>query len=219
MKYGVISDIHSDIKSLNVVLNKFKELKVKHIYCCGDIVGYGDFPNAVIKAIRKNNIICVAGNHEKALFFEEDYLDMNPIAKKAIDNNFDLIDNSYLNYLESLPNYITKDNMRFVHGLPPDCYSNYLNKLDNEEIKGLFKLYSEQIAFCGHTHCTKFVEYGNNHSYIENKIEIKKTYNIERGKRYIINVGSVSLPRDKGHKGHQFVVFDSVKKNVLFYEI
>ena len=127
MKYGIISDIHSDIKSLNKVLDKFKEFGIEQIFCCGDMVGYGNFPDAVVKTVRVNNVISVAGNHEKALFFEDDYLDMNETAQKAINANLDFIGDDDLEYLKNLPNTVVQTNMRFVHGLPPSCYSNYFN--------------------------------------------------------------------------------------------
>ena len=41
MKIGIITDIHSNIIALNGVLNKFENLNVDKIICCGDIIGIG----------------------------------------------------------------------------------------------------------------------------------------------------------------------------------
>ena len=51
MKIGVISDIHSDIVSLKMVLNDLESQNVENIFCCGDIIGYGLFPDAIVKTI------------------------------------------------------------------------------------------------------------------------------------------------------------------------
>ena len=69
MKVGIITDIHSNIQALNAVLDKFNELKVDKIICCGDIVGIGINPEEVVQALmnKKDKLIAVRGNHEQYL--------------------------------------------------------------------------------------------------------------------------------------------------------
>lgn len=220
MKYGIISDVHSDIKSLNKVINELNNLNADKIFCCGDIVGYGNSPDAVLKIIIENNISSVAGNHEKALFNEEDYLDMNEKAQIAINENIDYLSENDLNYFQKLSNFLIHNNMRFVHGIPPDSYKNYLHYLSYVELKALFKLYDEQIVFCGHTHLFSMVNLNKKRLLYNKDVELGKPYNIEQNKRYIINVGSVSLHRDPLKKNKsQFVLYDSEKSIIEFCEI
>lgn len=51
MKIGVITDIHSNIDALNAVLNKFQEIQVDKIICCGDIIGIGVDPEETVQAL------------------------------------------------------------------------------------------------------------------------------------------------------------------------
>ena len=39
MRYGILSDIHGNIRALEIVLSALKEEGVDESYCAGDIVG------------------------------------------------------------------------------------------------------------------------------------------------------------------------------------
>ena len=47
MKYAIISDIHSNLKALQLILEDLKQFNVEAIYNLGDIVGYGNQPAEV----------------------------------------------------------------------------------------------------------------------------------------------------------------------------
>lgn len=51
MKIGIITDIHSNIKALNAVLDEFDKIKVDRIICCGDIIGIGPNPEETVQAL------------------------------------------------------------------------------------------------------------------------------------------------------------------------
>ena len=57
MKIGIITDIHSNINALNVVLNKFDKIKIDKIICCGDVIGIGPNPEETIQALIKRKDI------------------------------------------------------------------------------------------------------------------------------------------------------------------
>ena len=42
--FAVLSDIHSNIEALTVVLDDIQSRGIKTIYCLGDVVGYGPNP-------------------------------------------------------------------------------------------------------------------------------------------------------------------------------
>jgi predicted phosphodiesterase len=215
MKYGIISDIHSDIDSLRSVYSKLDK-EVEQIYNCGDIVGYGDYPNEVIDLLLDKNVISVSGNHEKALFSNLEYLFMSKKAQIAIDKNFNQLTEENLNYLENLPSCITHDNIRIVHGTPPLSHTTYLDALDKDDIKSIFSKYSQKIAFCGHTHKMEIVELNELGRIIRHNINFNKPYTLNENSRYIINVGSVSLQRDKDNTQPQFAIYDNDKYIISF---
>ena len=69
MKIGIITDIHSNIRALNAVLEEFEKIGLDKIICCGDIIGIGPNPEAVVQKLieQKNKLISVQGNHEQYL--------------------------------------------------------------------------------------------------------------------------------------------------------
>lgn len=63
MKLLIISDIHSNIDSLEAILKQEKDSDI--IYCAGDLVDVGFHPKEVLDCIRANGIITVKGNHDE----------------------------------------------------------------------------------------------------------------------------------------------------------
>lgn len=216
MNYAIISDIHSDIHSLKNVLASIKKLMIDKIICLGDIVGYGSQPEEVVGEMIQQKIVCIKGNHEKALFSTEAFDFMNDKAKDAIDENFFNLSDDSLEFLKSLPDYWIENNIRFVHGVPPKSVYEYLNHCLKEEIISFSKQYSEIIAFCGHSHLTEIVEIKDNKVCRNENIKFDKVYNLDIKHRYIINVGSVSLQRDNDISGSIFTVFDSNSYKLRF---
>ena len=48
----IFGDIHANLPALEAVLADIDRRGLTHLYCLGDLVGYGTFPNDVIAAIR-----------------------------------------------------------------------------------------------------------------------------------------------------------------------
>jgi len=82
MRFLILSDIHSNLEALNTVLEHTAG-QYDQVLCCGDIVGYGPDPNAVIERIREFNARVIRGNHEKAALGLVDLSLFNPLAKRA----------------------------------------------------------------------------------------------------------------------------------------
>ena len=51
MKYGIVSDVHSNLAALEAVLNCFRDEAVSEIICLGDMVGYNAEPQACVEAL------------------------------------------------------------------------------------------------------------------------------------------------------------------------
>jgi len=64
MKAAIISDIHSNLEALLVVLKDIKKRRLKSIFCLGDLVGYGANPNECVDLCIKESKLIVAGNHD-----------------------------------------------------------------------------------------------------------------------------------------------------------
>lgn len=118
-------------------------------------------------------------------------------------------------YLKQLPLFLIFNNIRLVHGTPPDLYRKYIDELDNFELQDIFKIFPEHITFCGHTHKDLIVIFdGFEIIRIEN-VKYNHSYNIDDSKRYIINPGSISSI-NKLIKFSSFVIYDDTINEIIF---
>jgi putative phosphoesterase len=64
-RLGLFADIHADRRALELTLDRLEGLGVDEIVCAGDIVGYGDEPDAVVSILRERAVPCIRGNHDR----------------------------------------------------------------------------------------------------------------------------------------------------------
>jgi len=62
MKILILSDIHSNIVALEAIWAKEKDSDL--VYCAGDLVDYGPYPQEVIAWLQAHEVPCVQGNHD-----------------------------------------------------------------------------------------------------------------------------------------------------------
>ena len=84
MKFAILSDIHSNLEALQVVLADTKAQQCTHYVCLGDIVGYGPNPLECLEAVRALNCPTVIGNHDEYCASDIDLTGFNPMAADAI---------------------------------------------------------------------------------------------------------------------------------------
>ena len=65
MRLGLIADIHADPRALDAALRGLDAHAVDSILCAGDLVGYGDQPDAAVAILRDRGITCIRGNHDR----------------------------------------------------------------------------------------------------------------------------------------------------------
>ncbi len=91
--FAVISDIHSNLEALTVVLTDIEERGIKTIYCLGDVVGYGPNPKECLELIIDKTRWCVLGNHDYGVFYEP--TNFNYGAEQAIFWSRDILEGAY----------------------------------------------------------------------------------------------------------------------------
>jgi predicted phosphodiesterase len=63
----IFGDIHGNLPALEAVLADMDQRELSPLYCLGDLVGYGTFPNEVIETIRERNIPTLMGNYDQGV--------------------------------------------------------------------------------------------------------------------------------------------------------
>ena len=64
-KLGLISDVHGDPLALELAWSHLIVQGVDAILCAGDVVGYGPYPDRVVKFLIEKKIPVVRGNHDR----------------------------------------------------------------------------------------------------------------------------------------------------------
>jgi len=196
MLIAVLSDIHGNLPALEEVLKKVEDLKVETLYCLGDTVGYGPFPNECVELVRKRCSVVLKGNHDSGLIGETPLDDFNHYGVSAIQWSKTVVTPENCEYLRGLPYTAEPNGLTLAHSSPirPDAWSYILTMRAAQENFGAFKT---PICFIGHTHVPIIIgEDGAVNKY-------------KPGARHIINVGSVGQPRD-GNPDAAFGFFDTV---------
>ena len=214
MRTAVISDIHGNLVALNTVLTHLEDIRVDRIVCLGDIVGYNPWPNECVDIIRGRGIPAIMGNHDRVASGLEEPEQFNSVAREAILWTRNRLTEENREFLKDLPErIIMKKGFLLVHGSPsnPDEYIlSYDSVINNMEyLKNELKL---PVCLFGHTHIVAAF-------YLEKDIVYSlkdKSIDIEDGKFYLINPGSIGQPRDGDPKA-SFLVLDEEKKMVEFY--
>src|SRR5207253_880122 len=64
VRIGVVADVHSNLPALRAVLDNMGT--VDALWCLGDFVGYGPWPNECVELLRQLGVEAIAGNHDLA---------------------------------------------------------------------------------------------------------------------------------------------------------
>jgi len=213
--FALISDVHSNLEALSVVLDDIEKRGIKKIFCLGDVVGYGPNPRECLDLIIEKTEFCVLGNHDYAVFYEptnfnygaeqasfwtREVLEKNETPAAKRNNRWSFLGKLPLKHTLQMKLNGNTTNIDFIHAsprkpineyvFPDDVYTNPL------KVRMLFERV-EHICFIGHTHLPGvFLEEPD--FYLPT--ELGQVYPIIKGEKAIINIGSVGQPRDKDNR-------------------
>jgi predicted phosphodiesterase len=199
VKRAIISDIHSNLESLEAVLADIASQNVDEIFCLGDVVGYGPNPRECIDRVMQCRV-CLLGNHDQGALFDPE--GFNSGAERAIFWTRSQLENSgngadahrRWDFLGMLPRNHQDGDLLFVHGSARNPLNEYVFPEDIYNRRKLEKIFSliRRYAFQGHTHVPGVFTESLNFVSPE---EIDHEYHLGNEK-VMINVGSVGQPRD-----------------------
>src|SRR5689334_23366991 len=118
-RIAVFSDVHSNLHALEAVLAAIDALGIQEMVCCGDVVGYGAFPNECIELLRLRGIPTLAGNHDHAALGMTSVQFFNDIAKAAVYWTQERLSPESKQWLAKRPfTYQINEDFFFVHASP-----------------------------------------------------------------------------------------------------
>ncbi|MFT5469168.1 MAG: putative phosphodiesterase [Verrucomicrobiales bacterium] len=216
MKYAVFGDIHANLEALEAVLLDAAQNDCTHFVCLGDIVGYNANPRECVKIIQDLDCPVVKGNHDEEASVTTNLDGLNPLAAHALRWTREALVEEEREWLRTLKMVRQVRDFTIVHATldTPAGWGYVTNKFD---AMASFSYQFTPVCFHGHTHTPRFyIKDGSVDAVAGNEIQI------ETGKKYFINTGSVGQPRD-GDWRASYAIYDAdnqtVKIQRLDYDI
>ncbi len=211
MRYLILSDIHANLEALTSVLADAKG-RYDSILNCGDLVGYGPDPNAVVDWCRDNTPTLIRGNHDKACVGLQDLEWFNPVARKSAVWTSEVLTAQNREFLRELPKGpLVVDDFQLVHGSPQD-EDEYV--VSREEAGNAAQFIDRAVSFFGHTHVQGgFILHRNGVRYVTTQ-----RLALDRDVAYLLNPGSVGQPRDEDPRAG-YLIYTPEERFVEFFRV
>ncbi len=174
--------------ALEAVFQDIDARGLTNLYCLGDLVGYGTFPNEVVALIRQRSIPTLMGNYDQGVGNSSD--DCGCAYKQEIDrqrgersiawSNAHTSDDNKA-FLRALPAQIPlqMDELKvlLVHGSPRKINEYLFEDRPDDYFERMMDIAQADVLVCGHTHLPY--------------------HKVLPSGRQIINAGSVGKPKDR----------------------
>ncbi len=183
----IISDIHGNLPALEAVLADIDARPPAPVYCLGDLVGYGTWPNEVVEIIRQREIPTIMGNYDQGVGNNSD--DCGCAYKTDVERRRGELSIAWTNahttdenkaFLRALP--MTRRvqlgdlSVLLVHGSPRKVNEYMFEDRADDYFERLFEGTDADVMVCGHTHLPY--------------------HKVLPSGRHVINAGSVGKPKD-----------------------
>lgn len=218
---AIISDIHSNLEALSVVMDDIRRRKVEMIVCLGDVIGYGPDPGACLDMVRSSCSTVIFGNHDYAVLYEPNRFNLgaeNAVfwTRKQLQREKDLaVAAQRWRFLGERDTRATLDGtpwglreITLVHGSPRRPVNEYVFPDDTQtaptKLQGCMDRF-EHVCFLGHTHVPGafFATDGVIEFYTPEDLGDVLKFTDEK---VMINVGSVGQPRDRDPRASYVIV-------------
>lgn len=183
----VLGDIHANLPALEAVFADMAQRNLNNLYCLGDLVGYGVWPNEVTAMIRERNIPTIMGNYDQGVGHDRDDCgcayrtpEAQALGERSIawSNAHTTAENKA--YLRQLVDNISLQlgdlKVALVHGSPRKVNEYLYEDRPEASLERLLDMVEADVLVCGHTHLPYHRVLGSG--------------------RHVINAGSVGKPKD-----------------------
>ncbi len=207
----IFGDIHGNLPALEAVYADMEARGLDNLYCLGDLVGYGTFPNEVIQQVRERDIPTLMGNYDQGVGNNSD--DCGCAYKAEADRkrgeqsiawtNAHTTDENktYLRSLaESIPVRVGDLKVLLVHGSPRKINEYLYEDRPDDYFERIMNGVDADVLVCGHTHLPY--------------------HKVLPSGRQIVNAGSVGKPKDNNRDACYVVLSaDGRDLNVEFIRV
>jgi putative phosphoesterase len=161
MRVALIGDVHANLPALEAVLEHARQRDVDAFWNVGDFVGYGPFPNQVVKRLRKECVLSIIGNYDlKVLEIKRKKKKWrkkrDPLKIQAFLWAYKNLSKKSLRYLRSLPQELSFEwygrQILLTHGSPASEEEALDPNTPEERFRELAQMAKVDVIICGHSH-------------------------------------------------------------------
>jgi predicted phosphodiesterase len=235
MRIAVLSDVHANLTALDAVLADAGA--VDAVWQLGDVVGYGPEPDAVVARLREIGAKGVRGNHDAAACGGPEIEWFNPEARRAMEWTRNAITATTVEWLAGLPERLTEGACELVHGSYREPLWEYVTSEGVARANLAVLDGAVRVGLHGHTHMpVAFLEErgggdadggdadggdadGGPGRRPLSTIRGRAGETLElRGRRALVNPGSVGQPRD-GDPRASYLVWEPEADRVTWHRV
>jgi putative phosphoesterase len=202
-RVAVITDIHGNLPALEAALTRVDEIAPDAVYCGGDLVGYGPWPNEVCRAIEERGMPTIYGNYDYAIARDEEdcgcaYVTEHDreLGQRSVDWTLAHTDQPAKDYMRELPFDLRFElggkRIRLVHGSPRKVNEYLFEDKPARTFERIAAGSDCDVLVFGHTHKPWIHAYGG---------------------VLFVNCGSVGKPKDGDPRGG-FAVLEATEAGV-----
>jgi putative phosphoesterase len=161
VKIALIGDVHANLHALEAVLLHASDRGCKAILNAGDFVGYGAFPDEVVKLLRQVNAVSIIGNYDqKALKVKKKQVEWaaakTPEKWLAFRWAYEHLSSRSRSYLKRLPENrrlkVKGWRILLTHGSPASPDEHLSPDTPEERLRELANMAKADLIICGHSH-------------------------------------------------------------------
>jgi len=183
-KLAVLGDVHGNLRALEAVLHHAHERDVEAFWNTGDFVGYGIYPDEVVRRLRREGALSVIGNYDvKALKYPKKKdkwrRTKQPLKWLAFQWAYEHLSRKSRRYLRSLPEEVRlaveRHKALLTHGSPESVEEPLTPDTPAHRLRELAQMTETDVIVCGHSH---------------------RPFTRHEGGTWFVNPGSVGRPDD-----------------------
>ena len=162
MKLTLLADIHGNLGALKAVLrHAHNQGADQNILNLGDSIGYGPYPDEVVRLIQNDRFINILGNYDEKVIDKAhrktQWSDVKNTDKRAMFAwTSQSLSKSSRKYLASLPKTrsIEIDGVQILlsHGSPESINEHLRLETPDERLAEITKAHTADVILCGHSH-------------------------------------------------------------------
>ena len=165
---------------------------VDEVWCLGDVVGYGPWPNECCALTRERSDLCLCGNHDLAVLGALDIGEFSGDAAAAARWTAGVLDAANRDWLASLAPHGRRGDAQLFHASPRDPVWEYVLS-EQVALAGLLET-EAPLVLVGHSHVPLALAWDGEQ--LDGGLAPAGTSELFEARRWLLNPGSVGQPRD-----------------------